>query len=154
MLPEVHKLGNTGRPIISGLSSPRHKYFRPLVGFLLSYIQCQTYINTRNSKQPPTDHLIHLLELVLSLNCIEFNNKFCKQILGIRMGTCAAPSVANLCMGHLENELLQSAPVPPFLGSWKRYIDDIHFICNEGLDSLHDFQNFYGQGSLYYSLYF
>ena len=103
---------------------------------------CKTYLNTRHNKEPPTDHLIRLLELILSLNCFEFNNQFYKQILGIRMGTCAAPSVANLFMGSLENKLLSSAVVKPFIGSWKRYIDDIHFLWTEGPDSLLEFQNF------------
>jgi len=58
------------------------------------------------------------------------------------MGTCAAPSVANLFMGSLENDLLNSATVKPVKGSWKRYIDDIHFLWTEGPESLQDFQIF------------
>ena len=142
MLTKVHKLGNPGRPIVSGCACPTAHisrfvdfHLRPLVTNLPSFIQdtthfikhiqslnaqapfppntlvvsadvtalytninhneglqaCKEYLNTRDHKSPPTDHLTRLLDLVLSLNAFNFNGSFYKQILGIRMGTCARP---------------------------------------------------------------
>lgn len=103
---------------------------------------CKEFLNSRSVKHPPTDHLTRLLELVLTLNTFEFNQKFYKQIQGIRMGTCAAPAVANLFMGCLEKDLLSKATKTPLQGSWKRYIDDIHFLWTHGEEDLQEFKSY------------
>ncbi len=106
---------------------------------------CKKYLDTRSNPDPPTDHLIRLLELVMSLNSFEFDGRFYTQILGLRMGTCVAPSAANLFMGDLEESLLSSTTTLPLAGSWKRYIDDIHFLWTSGLDQLEDFKRHLNQ---------
>jgi len=106
---------------------------------------CKKYLDTRSKKSPPTEHLIRLLELVMSLNSFEFDGHFYTQTLGLRMGTCVAPAVANLFMGDLEASLLNSTAFKPLEGSWKRYIDDIHMLWTSGLDALEEFKIFLNQ---------
>ncbi|EDO31410.1 predicted protein, partial [Nematostella vectensis] len=48
-----------------------------------------------------------------------------------------APSYANLFMAKVENEIIDSSPVKPYL--WRRYIDDIFMIWTEGEDALREF---------------
>ncbi|XP_072041052.1 uncharacterized protein [Amphiura filiformis] len=102
---------------------------------------CQQYLGTRPNKSPPTVDLIRLLELVMTLNSFEFNSQFYNQILGIRMGTCVAPSAANLFMGSLEARLLDTATTKPLEGSWVRFIDDVHFLWTSGVDNLEAFKS-------------
>ena len=49
---------------------------------------------------------------------------------GTDMGTCMAPSYANLFMGDLERRLLDTCPDKPKV--WLRYIDDIFLIWTHG----------------------
>ena len=54
------------------------------------------------------------------------------------MGTPVAPSLANLFMGALERDLLNSVHIKPL--SWKRFIDDIHFIWTDIPETCTSFQ--------------
>ena len=53
------------------------------------------------------------------------------------IGTRMAPAYANLFMHHLESQLLNLAPVKPYL--WLKYIDDIFMIWTAGEQSLLEF---------------
>ena len=92
---------------------------------------------TRTVKDPPTQILIKLLTLVLKCNNFEFNGRHYLQIQGTAMGTKMAPSYANLFMGRLEKQLLQS--VTPKLLSWLRFIDDIDMKWIHGRETLEAF---------------
>ena len=50
--------------------------------------------------------------------------------------------MANLFMGSLEQKILNSSQNKPLPGSWKRYIDDVHFLWTDGSDSLQQFQTY------------
>ena len=52
---------------------------------------------------------------------------------GTAIGTRMAPAYANLFMHHLESQLLNLAPVKPYL--WLRYIDDIFMIWTAAITS-------------------
>ena len=64
---------------------------------------------------------------------------------GTAMGTCMAPSYANLFMGALEEKMLETSPEKPIV--WLRYIDDIFFIWSHRRPALETFithvNNFY-----------
>ena len=100
---------------------------------------CQIELDKRTNCNPPTSHLIRLLELVLKLNHFEFNGKFYLQIEGTAMGSPVAPSYANTFMGNLETQMLDNAQQRPLC--WKRYIDDIFFIWTGDESELQEFQN-------------
>ena len=47
---------------------------------------------------------------ILQNNVFEFDGRVYQQIQGTAMGTCMAPSIANIFMGWLEKRLLASSP--------------------------------------------
>lgn len=53
------------------------------------------------------------------------------------MGTCMAPSYANIFMGILETDIIEKFPIKPYL--WLRYIDDIFMIWTHGQQKLNEF---------------
>jgi len=57
-----------------------------------------------------------------------FNSLHYLQVKGIAMGTRMAPSYANLYMGSLEEDFLNSEDSKPDL--WLRFIDDIFFVAD------------------------
>ena len=72
------------------------------------------FLNRRSSLSPPTDTIIRLAELVLTLNHFELNDECYTQIRGVSMGTRMGPSYACLLMGFLEQQFLEQyrGPVP------------------------------------------
>ncbi|XP_065909345.1 uncharacterized protein [Dysidea avara] len=88
-------------------------------------------------QQPPAEVLRYLLELVLKLNTLEFNEKFYLQIKGTAMGSKAAPAYANAFMGQLEKNILQMANIKPLF--YKRFIDDVILIARCTQEELEDF---------------
>ena len=89
----------------------------------------QFFLDQRDSLYPPTDTILRLAELVLSLNTFSFGDAFYHQLSGVAMGTKMGPSYACLFMGHLEQSLftLFSGTKPEFNG---RYIDDCLIITS------------------------
>lgn len=84
---------------------------------------CREVWESRSVKDPPTECLVAMLTLVLKKNNFTFNGDHFLQINGTAMGTKMAPSYANIFMGKLEKELLQSSIERPL--SWYRFIDDV-----------------------------
>ena len=74
-------------------------------------------------KEPSTDTLLRLAELVLTLNCFTFSGEIFKQINGVAMGTKMEPNYANLFVGYVEEQIFNQfdSPKPDLFG---RYIDD------------------------------
>ena len=56
---------------------------------------------------PPTETVVRLAELVLTLNTFEFNDKFYTQTRGVAMGTKMGPSFANIFLGYIEKKFLR-----------------------------------------------
>ena len=98
---------------------------------------CEEALNLRESLIPPTADVCQLIRFILSMNAFNFNNKYYLQIHGTAMGTRMAPSYANLFMGKLEREFLQTQNILPRV--WWRFIDDIFAIWTHGEPSLRTF---------------
>lgn len=84
----------------------------------------QHFLNKRSNKSPCTDTLLRLAELVLTLNCFKFDDKFYQQVGGVSMGTRMGPSYACLFVGYIE-EQIDNTYVGKKPELHKRYIDDI-----------------------------
>ena len=100
---------------------------------------CQQALETRQIKDPPTQDLVRMMELVLTLNNFQFDGQFYVQLSGTAMGTPAAVSYAILFMDFIERKMIQTAPSKP--SHWKRYIDDVFYIWENGIDELKVFQD-------------
>ena len=85
----------------------------------------------------PTADLCRLIKLILSTNSFTFNEEYYLPIHGTAMGTCIAPSYANLFMGKLEQEFLRTQEKVPLV--WWRYIDDIFAVWTHGEPALQIF---------------
>ena len=84
---------------------------------------CEEFRETQFIKDTPTQSLTKLFTLVRKFNNFEFRDKHYLQIQGTAMVTKMAPSYANIFMGRLEKQLIQSVSHQPF--SWLRFVDDI-----------------------------
>ena len=81
------------------------------------------FFDQRANKEPSTETLIRLAELVLTLNCFSFSDNYYKQINGVAMGTKMGPSYANLFVGFIEQQFFDKFDgTKPEL--YRRYIDD------------------------------
>ena len=66
------------------------------------------FFDLRTVKEPSSETLLRLAELVLTLNCFSFADSYFKQINGVAMGTKMGPSYANLFVGYVEHKFYQS----------------------------------------------
>ena len=65
-----------------------------------------------------------LLKITIRDNTFRFHNDFYNQVKGVAMGTKCAPPFANLFLGSLEEQALESWSGPsPLL--WLRFLDDV-----------------------------
>ena len=81
------------------------------------------FFDQRTVKEPSSETLLRLAELVLTLNYFSFAGNYYKQINGVAMGTRMGPSYANLFVGYVEHQFFNqyNGPKPELYG---RYIDD------------------------------
>ena len=81
------------------------------------------FFDQRTVKEPSSETLLRLAELVLTLNCFSFAGNYYKQINGVAMGTKMGPSYANLFVGYVEHQFFNqyNGAKPELYG---RYIDD------------------------------
>ena len=98
---------------------------------------CKQALDTREDQKIPTEFITRLMDFILKCNCFEFNNRHYRQVQGTAMGTCMAPSYANLFMAHLEQNFLNTQEIKPLI--WWRFIDDIFFIWTHGEENLNSF---------------
>ena len=62
------------------------------------------FFDQRTVKEPSSETLLRLAELVLTLNCFSFAGNYYKQINGVAMATRMGPSYANLFVGYVEHQ--------------------------------------------------
>ena len=81
------------------------------------------FLDQHNVKEPSSETLLRLVELVLTLNCFSFGCKYYKRTNGIAMGTKMGPSYANLFVGFIEHQFFSQyhGPKPELYGC---HIDD------------------------------
>ena len=91
-------------------------------------------------RQFVTESLVSLAQLVLDSNVFQFHGKVYKQKLRTAIGTEVAPAYSNLFMSSLEEDMLNSCEVKPWI--WDRYIDDVFFICTHGKEQLYSFEEY------------
>ena len=63
------------------------------------------FFDQRTVKEPSSETLLRLAEVVLTLNCFSFAGNYYKQINGVAMGTRMGPSYANLFVGYVEHQI-------------------------------------------------
>eukprot|EP00061_Rhincodon_typus_P004884 g23661.t1 len=95
----------------------------------------------RLNQPPSTDTLIHLTELVLTLNNFSFNFSHFLQMKGVAMGTHMGPSYACLFVGYEDQSLFccYTGPIPHL---FLRYIDDYIGAALCSHEELEQFINF------------
>ena len=79
------------------------------------------FFDLRTVKEPSSETLLRLAELVLTLNCFSFADIYYEQIDSVAMGNKMGPSYANLFVGYIEHQFFnQYNGLKP--GLYRRYI--------------------------------
>ena len=100
------------------------------------------YLNKRVIKDPPTDTILRLAELILTLNSFTVSDKYYRKTSRVAMGTKFGPSYANLFLGKIEEQLADSyKEQKPVL--YLRYIDDIFGIAQMKENELRSWMAFF-----------
>ena len=110
------------------------------------------FFDQRTVKEPSSETLLRLAELVLTLNCFSFAGNYYKQINDVAMGKKMGPSYANLFVGYVEHQFFNQydGPKPDFYG---RYIDDCIGAISSGREELNRFTtsvNYFSSNSKIY----
>jgi hypothetical protein len=90
--------------------------------------------------------IYEFLNFIFDNNYIMFNDQIFKQHYGIAMGTSVAPTIANIYMWELENNLfsklnnINSKLIPK---KYYRYLDDIFVIWDQSLEELINFRDIF-----------
>ena len=63
-------------------------------------------------KEPSSETLLRLAELVLTLNCFSFGGIYYKQTNGLAMGTKMEPSYANFFIGFIKHQFFSQSMAP------------------------------------------
>ena len=111
------------------------------------------FFDQRTVKDPSSETLLRLAELVLTLNCFSFAGNYYKQINGVAMGTKMGPSYANLFVGYVEHQFFNQYDGPKPADLYGRYIDDSdrrNFIQQRGTQSFYYFRQFFSPSSKIY----
>ena len=130
---------------VSGARVPPHLYY-PCYG-------TEYFFDQRTVKEPISETLLRLAELVLTINCFSFAGNYYKQINGVAMGTKMGPSYANLFVGYVEHQFFNQydGPKPDFYGTQSFYYFS-QFFSSSSKIYLGNFRNFAGFSG-YQSLY-
>ena len=95
---------------------------------------CELALDTRPEPTISTGEISKLISTILMKNNFSFNGEYYLQTQGTAMGTKMAPSYANIIMGEIERQFLDTQDYKPLV--WWRYIDDIFNIWTHGEESL------------------
>ena len=69
-------------------------------------VSLKYFLDKREVKDPPTDTLVRITELVLTLNTFEFKGEYYKQAGGVAMGSRLGPNYACLFVGYVKERML------------------------------------------------
>ena len=96
------------------------------------------FFDQRTIKEPSSETLLRLAELVLTLKCFSFADNHYKKVNGVAMGTKMGPSYAKLFVGYIENQFFNqfNGTKPDLYG---HYIDDCVGATSSSREELHHF---------------
>ena len=104
-------------------------------------VSLKYFLDKWEAKDPPTDTLVRMAELVLTLNTFEFKGEYYKQVDGVAMGSRLGPSYACLFVGYVEERMLaEYTGRKPDL--YKRYMDDVAGAASNSEQDLQQFLDF------------
>ncbi|XP_076659914.1 uncharacterized protein LOC143363201 [Halictus rubicundus] len=83
------------------------------------------------------ENLIPLVQHCLTSTYFSFQDTYYEQVSGAAMGSPISPIIADIYMEHLENQILNDAPLKPT--QWFRYVDDTFVVWSHGRDTLDNF---------------
>lgn len=107
------------------------------------------FIKYPDSKRPEKE-LLELLNINLTRNDFEFNNKYFLQIRGTAMGKKFAPAYANIFMAEWEQTALQASSKKPLY--YYRYLDDIWGVWDHPREDFDVFLNILNNHNTYIKL--
>ena len=64
---------------------------------------------------------------------VEYGDKYFKQTDGVTMGSPLGPTMANFCLSHFENQLLEECDDTNGPSLYARYVDDIFCVFRSGI---------------------
>ena len=101
-------------------------------------------LEARADKSMPTEFLLELLDLVLTFNIFEHDSQLYQQLIGVSMGTKVGPSVADIFMSFIDEDIKRKAMnfainMTNPLSFFKRFLDDILMIWTGSYEDLHKF---------------
>ena len=100
------------------------------------------HLDLRPEQQPPTNTLVRLAELVLNLNCFDFDGNYYQQVGGVAMGTKMGPNYVCLFVGYVKRKMFEEYQGrKPDL--YKRYIDDVLGASSDTRQDLENFLHFW-----------
>ena len=96
------------------------------------------FFDQRIVREPSSETLLRLAELVFTLNCFSFAGNYYKQINGVVMGTRMGPSYANRFVGYIEHQFFNQyySPKPELYG---HYLDDCIGTISSSTEELNQF---------------
>ena len=104
-------------------------------------VSLKYFLDKREVKDPPTDTLVRMAELLLTLNTFEFNGDYYKQVGGVAMGSRLGPNYSCLFVGYVEERMLAEytgrKPDP-----YKRYMDNVAGAASGSEQDLQQFLDF------------
>ena len=78
------------------------------------------------------DNIMELLEFVLTTTYFMFRGQTYQQRFGTAIGSPVSPIVANIYTEFLEQRAIATVPIECKPRMWKRYVDDVLEIVNNG----------------------
>ena len=76
----------------------------------------------------PVEDIINLLSFCLKTTQFTYGSTYYLKVFGTAMGSPVSAVIANMVMEDVEQRALATSPVKPFF--WKRYVDDVIFLCS------------------------
>lgn len=86
---------------------------------------CLELLDKANINVLIKNELIDALDLCLSQNYCQYDNKFYIQNSGLAMGAPLSPLLADIFMSHVEEVIMSSHEAKNYIKFWYRYVDDV-----------------------------